>query len=104
MPKPPFTVAEFLEKAKKHGDYWQLDTVENMELEIFGKIPCKPEHVWVCQACGKTSRTKYGFLDNGERSFEDGTPVSDPGWDESCMLHAVLCEYPKKGDTWVAIT
>lgn len=39
--------------------------------------------VWICAACGKTSRTKYGFDD-------DDRWVADRGWDESCMLNAVL--------------
>lgn len=34
--------------------------------------------VYVCGACGKTSKTKNGF--------------DTPGWDVSCMLHAVLCD------------
>jgi hypothetical protein len=37
-------------------------------------------HMFVCTACGKTSTTRYGI--DGERSR---------GWDESCMLNAVLC-------------
>ena len=32
--------------------------------------------IWMCAACGKTSRDRYG----GEGS----------SWDESCMLNAVL--------------
>lgn len=35
--------------------------------------------VFVCGACGKRSRDRYGF-----RSV-------DRGYDESCMLNAVLC-------------
>lgn len=33
--------------------------------------------IWVCGACGKTSKDRYG----------------DPGknWDEACMLNSVLC-------------
>lgn len=44
--------------------------------------PAYPAHVapegtiYVCAACGKTARDTY----NGPR-----------GWDESCMLNAVLC-------------
>ena len=34
-------------------------------------------NLWVCQACGKTSKDRYGF---------DG---ADPGWDESCMLNSM---------------
>lgn len=36
--------------------------------------------IWVCAACGKTHKDRYG--DEGE---------GDRGWDASCMLHAVLC-------------
>lgn len=38
---------------------------------------------WVCQACGKKSRTKFGFDDHDNS-------VADYGWDESCMLNAAL--------------
>ena len=38
---------------------------------------------WVCQACGKTSRSRYGF-DAAEKSVAMG------GWDESCMLNCSL--------------
>jgi len=34
--------------------------------------------VWVCQKCGKRSFDLYGDY------------LSDPGWDESCMLNAEL--------------
>lgn len=37
-----------------------------------------PGYVFVCGACGKTSRTRYGLNETN-------------GWDESCMLNAVLC-------------
>jgi hypothetical protein len=36
--------------------------------------------IWVCAACGKTQTDKYGY---GEGSS---------GWDESCMLNAILCK------------
>lgn len=39
----------------------------------------KPGRVWVCLACGKRSRDRYGRA-----------PV-DRGWDVSCFLYAVLC-------------
>ena len=39
--------------------------------------------VWVCQACGKRSRTRYGFDAEKNR-------VCDHGWDESCMMNAEL--------------
>lgn len=35
--------------------------------------------VWVCGACGKRSRDQYGYQ------------AISRGWDESCMLNAVLC-------------
>jgi len=50
--------------------------------------------IWRCHACGKRSRTRYGFVDDGTGRgcdrLSDGSPVADPGWDESCMLNAVL--------------
>lgn len=33
--------------------------------------------VWVCGACGKTSKDRYGSAQSS--------------WDESCMLNSVLC-------------
>ena len=54
--------------------------------------------VWVCTACGKTSRTNFGFVDDGtQRGCHlacNRSRVADPGWDESCMLNAVLCYEP----------
>ena len=41
--------------------------------------------VFVCSACGKRSRDKYGYQ------------KIDSGWDESCMLNAILCD-EKTGD------
>lgn len=35
--------------------------------------------VWVCTACGKRSKDIFG------------KEKIDRGWDESCMLHALLC-------------
>lgn len=53
-----------------------------------------PGQVWRCAACGKRSRTRYGFVDDGTTRgsdyLPDGTRVADPGWDESCMLNARL--------------
>lgn len=40
--------------------------------------------IWVCGACGKTAVDRYGL---------EGPHSS--GWDESCMMNAVLC---KRGD------
>lgn len=39
-----------------------------------------PGTIWVCGACGKTAEDRYGI--EGEKSR---------GWDESCMMNAVLC-------------
>lgn len=40
------------------------------------------KQIWVCTACGKTSKDRYG----------------DPGssWDESCMLNSILCHADKR--------
>lgn len=40
---------------------------------------CPPGTLYVCEACGKTSPTQAP------------THHSSPGWDESCMLHSILC-------------
>lgn len=40
-------------------------------------------HIWVCLACGKTSKTQFGF-------DKDNQNVAMQGWDESCMLNARL--------------
>ena len=34
--------------------------------------------IWVCLACGKVSKDRYG---------KEGTT---PGWDESCLVNSVL--------------
>lgn len=45
------------------------------------KVHVAPEGtIWVCRMCGKTARDSY----NGRG-----------GWDESCMLNAVLCHEKK---------
>lgn len=57
-----------------------------------------PGTVFVCGACGKTSRSRYGWNpDNGAER------VADPGWDSSCMLHAVLCYAEKREGSWRAV-
>lgn len=43
-------------------------------------VVAKKGQVFVCGACGKRSKDRYG-----------DQPV-DQGWDVSCMLHAVLCD------------
>jgi len=60
---------------------------EDAEYEQMGRdgvTPAPDGQVWICGACGKTSPTKYGF-DADEKN------VAEAGWDESCMLNAVLC-------------
>jgi len=50
--------------------------------------------VWVCCACGKRSKDRYG-----EQAISRG-------WDESCMLNAVLCREDKlvlQGETVVGV-
>lgn len=50
--------------------------------------------VWVCGACGKRSRSRYGL---------DGMAI-DRGRDESCMLNAVLCfEEKNENGSWQAV-
>lgn len=51
--------------------------------------------VYVCGACGKTSRNRAGFVNDG--TPRGGPSVASPGWDESCMLNAVLC-FERVGD------
>ncbi len=48
------------------------------------------DQIWVCSACGKTSRNR-----------QPGT--TNNGWDESCRAHAVLCFEQKKDGVWVAV-
>jgi hypothetical protein len=43
-----------------------------------------PEHlVWMCEACGKTSLSRWGFDKGNNR-------VATMGYDESCAIHAAL--------------
>ncbi len=58
--------------------------------------------VYVCGACGKTSRNRAGFTPrNGDRN---STTCASPGWDESCMLNAVLCFERVQGETeWMPV-
>lgn len=65
---------------KKVREEWQ---------EKEGTEPVPEDLVWVCAACGKTSRTRFGFDKDNKR-------VCSGGWDESCMLNSVLCLNEKK--------
>lgn len=51
-------------------------TADNLEDEMSEERMAPDGAVWICGACGKTSKDRYG----------DGKSM----WDESCMLHAVL--------------
>lgn len=42
-----------------------------------------PGSMWRCAACGKVSKDRYGL---------EKTDLDSPGWDESCMLNAVLID------------
>ena len=77
-----------------------LATVEKTSEERItrGTTLAPAGQVWVCLACGKRSRTKYGF------DADDVRQNIDPGWDESCMLNSVLCHDPPGPDgTWKAV-
>lgn len=52
------------------------------------------DQIWVCFACGRTSHWRYGF-------DADGKPCeASQGFDESCMMNAVLCHAAKNEDGW----
>jgi hypothetical protein len=57
--------------------------------------------LWVCMACGKVSRTRYGFLEGDAQRMPDGTRVASRGWDESCMMNAELVDY-EESLQWLA--
>lgn len=50
-----------------------------------GNIQAPEGAHWVCGACGKKSKWKYGF-DAQEKD------CADYGWDESCMMNCALIE------------
>lgn len=53
--------------------------------------------IYVCAACGKQSPTGSGHDASGKR-------VVKGSWDESCMLHAVLCyAKPRPDGSWTAV-
>ena len=73
----------------------EMDNDPEMQaMEHDGTKPAPAGQIYVCGACGKTSPTRYGF-DAQEKS------VSSDGWDESCMLNAVLCSATKVDGMWV---
>ncbi len=52
----------------------------NEEYEKMKRLAPKGQ-IWICQACGKTAEDRYGL--KGKYSY---------GWDESCMLNAILVD------------
>lgn len=66
--------------AKKVADALGAEIVKPMK----GTDRTPDGQVWICYACGKKSRTRYGFDATGARAS------ISPGWDESCMMNAVL--------------
>jgi hypothetical protein len=58
-------------------------------LKLSGTDIVSPDMVFVCQACGKTSNSKFGFDRKGRR-------CAQLGWDTSCMMNCVLLN--TKGD------
>lgn len=61
-----------------------------------GTLHAPDNQVWVCGACAKTSRTKYGFDEAGHR-------CASTSWDESCMMNAYLCWRRQKNGAWMSI-
>lgn len=51
--------------------------------EEIGNKRAPAGHVYVCGACGKVSRWRYGFDDKNRTD-------ASMGWDESCMMNAAL--------------
>ena len=49
---------------------------------------------WLCERCGKKSRSKYGF----NRS---GANVCDTGYDAACAMNSFLCT--TKGEDYEAL-
>ncbi len=81
--------AEAVAKAMAKLDADMADDPLMQEIELEGTTPAPEGQVYVCGACGKTSTTRYG-LD------------AKNGWDESCMLNAVLCYTTKVDGKWQA--
>lgn len=57
-----------------------------------GNRVAPPGQIYVCGACGKRSKDKYG------------EQMIDRGWDVSCMMWAVLCYNPRgPSGKWQAV-
>jgi hypothetical protein len=55
----------------------------NKPNEFFGNQKAPDGHVYVCGACGRVSRWKYGLDFSGKHD-------STPGWDLSCAINSLL--------------
>lgn len=67
------------------------------EDELFVELPAG--RIWVCGACGKTSSTRSGITHGNINAARKSR-----GWDESCMMHAVLCHSePSEDGTYRAV-
>lgn len=53
--------------------------------------------VWICTACSKRARSRYGFDAAG-----NSTAISH-GWDESCAMHAALFYAEKRDGSYVEV-
>lgn len=62
-----------------------------------GKELAPDGQVWVCAACGKRARSRYGF------NVVGGSTVIDRGWDTSCMMHAILCHAEKRDGVFMPV-
>ena len=54
-----------------------------------GTEPAPEGKIWLCLACGKLSHTRNGYYKNDESA------AISPGWDEACMLKAILIDENK---------
>jgi hypothetical protein len=61
----------------------QANQGQQPPLDTDGTALAPEGKTWVCCACGKKSRSMYGFDAQNKR-------VASGGWDESCVLNASL--------------
>lgn len=68
-----------------------MDGPEGTALALEGQV-------WVCAACGKRAKSRWGHDAAGNST------VIDDGYDSSCMSHAVLCFEEREPDgAWRAV-
>ena len=69
-----------------------------MSQETKGTDIAPDGQIWICQACGKRSKSQFGFDAAGKRTN------LDHGWDESCMMNSVLVyEKKREGRYWPVV-